>query len=470
MTTPTAAHFRLDDSVRRIGGGRVLVGGSPLRLFRLTDAGSAVIDAVESAVDIDQTPAVARLLDRFLDAGVLHPMPRLPDSGARSTGITVVIPAFCADAAVLRRLVEQCGAEGDPVIVVDDGSPEPVLPISGATVIRHDVNRGPAAARTTGVEVATTPLVAFVDTDVVLPPAWREFLLWHFQDERVALVAPRVASAPGTSVLDRYETLHSPLDLGPLPARVRSGTRVSYVPAATMVVRVDALRAVGGFDETMRVGEDVDLVWRLDEAGFGVRYEPQTTVHHRPRTSWWAWVRQRYGYGSSAASLARRHQGALAPVRVNGWSAAAWLLVLCGRPLGGASVAATTTGLLAHTLRGVPGGARAALRLAGLGHLYAGRSLASGLTRAWWPLAWLVALWSHRCRRIVLTAMIVPPAINWVRLRPPMNPLAYIAIRNLDDLAYGAGVFVGVVEERSLEAVRPDFSSWSRRRGPRRRR
>ena len=67
-----------------------------------------------------------------------------------------------------------------------------------------------------------------------------------------------------------------------ISARARPGsrplTRVAYVPTAALVVRRAALG--GGFDETMRYGEDVDLVWRLVEAGHRVRYEPAVQVAH----------------------------------------------------------------------------------------------------------------------------------------------------------------------------------------------
>ncbi|MGO4430725.1 glycosyltransferase family 2 protein, partial [Streptomyces sp. MCAF7] len=59
---------------------------------------------------------------------------------------------------------------GLPVVVVDDGSLDagPVREAAerhGARLVRHDVNRGPAAARNTGAALADTPLVAFVDSD-----------------------------------------------------------------------------------------------------------------------------------------------------------------------------------------------------------------------------------------------------------------------------------------------------------------
>src|SRR5690606_2057202 len=161
-----------------------------------------------------------------------------------------------------------------------------------------------------GLEHVTTPLVAFVDADVDTggDRRWMAPLLAHFADPRVALVAPRVVTPGGG-----YEHRHSPLDLGTAPARIRAGTRVSYVPAAALVCRTDALRAVGGFASDLRVGEDVDLVWRLDAAGWRCRYEPSVLVHHDPRPTWRAWWRQRVTYGRSAAPLAARHPGALTP-------------------------------------------------------------------------------------------------------------------------------------------------------------
>ena len=107
------------------------------------------------------------------------------------------------------------------------------------------------------------------------------------------------------------------------------------MPAAALVVRVDALRSIGGFDADLRVGEDVDLVWRLDEAGWRCRYDPRAEVDHLPRPTLAAWAAQRMSYGRSAAPLALRHPGALAPAAVSGWSAGAWGLTAAGRPVAG---------------------------------------------------------------------------------------------------------------------------------------
>lgn len=459
--------YTLDGSVRRAGEGRVLIGGSPLVLLRLTPAGADLIDRIERGEAVSAGPKTAALLDRLLDAGILHPR---HSTGPSAAEVTVVVPAFRASADALRGIVDAC-AHTAGVVIVDDASPQPIAPVAGATVIRRDVNGGPGAARTTGLEHLrdSTTLVAFVDTDVVLSDGWLDPLLAHFADPRVGLVAPRVASAgdvAAASNLVRYERAKSPLDLGPTPARVRAGSRVSYVPAAAIVCRRAALDEVGGFDAALRFGEDVDLVWRLDEAGWRVRYEPSSVVHHQPRQALTGWMRQRASYGGSAAALAERHPGALAPVRVSGWSAASWATVVGGWPIVGGVLAAGTTALLARKLRDVPDGPPLALRLAGLGHFYAGRSLASVLTREWWPLTVAAALVSKRARRAALLAAIVPALLDWRTDRPGLDLATYTALRRLDDVSYGAGVIAGAARARSLAALRPDFRSWPKT-GPR---
>ncbi len=457
--------YRLDSSWRRPGDGQLLIAGSPLRLFRLSTGGAQVVAMVEVG-EFPDTAAVHQLLDRFVDAGALHPVH--PQGPFTAADVTVVIPAH-------GRLPAQL-PQGVRVIVVDDASPVPlVLPLQHATtsrdhvmpplrttLLRHDTNRGPGAARNTGLAEVATPLVAFVDCDVVLPDGWLAPLLAHFADDRVALVAPRVEGAPGASWLARYEQRHSPLDLGGEPARVVAGTRVSYVPAAALLCRTAALREVGGFDSELRLGEDVDLVWRLAAAGHRCRYEPAAVVQHQPRGSFSALLRQRFGYGRSAAPLAARHPGALAPVRMSGWSALSWLLLATRHPLLAIGVAGGTTIALQRKLTDVP--AAESLRLAGLGHLAAGRQLAKATVRAWWPAALLAVALCRRARLPVAASFVVPALLDAARARS-VQPLLDAPLVACDEMAYGAGVWAGVLAERQVGPLLPELTNWPPRNG-----
>lgn len=440
MTT----EFSLDGSYRRYDA--MVIAGSPLRLFRLSAAGKRVVEAIEQNQPL---PAGhAKLTDRLIEAGAIHPKPG--EGQLTAAEVTIVVPAFNVAATL--------GRQASAVIVVDDASEPPLAAMADVRLIRLAVNGGPAAARNAGVADVSTRFVAFLDTDVDADDGWLDALLPHFNDARVALVAPRVMSADGSSTLAQYELARSPLDLGDQPGRIAAGTRISYVPAAAMIVRTDALRAIGGFDETLRTGEDVDMVWRLVDAGHRCRYEPAAVVHHRSRSSFAAWARQRVSYGRSAASLERKHPGAVAPLRMSGWSAAVWGLIFVRRPAAAIVVATGTIVALRRKLDDLP--ASESVRLAGLGHLYAGRQVASAITRVWWPVALLTAVFVRRARLPLAAAATIPPLLDWLHRRGPFGPVRYVGLRLADDVAYGAGVWIGAAERRSLGALAPKFTSW----------
>ena len=403
--------YRTDSSWQRFG--LVVLAGSPLRLFRLTPGGAAVASRIEEG-DKVEAPS---LTNRLSDAGAIHPLPGGPRRFTLDD-VTMVTP--------------QLGgvAHDDGRLTVDDGSNPPVI---GAAIRLH-TNRGPSAARNAARPLIDTALVAYLDADVTTPDStWLTELLWHFDDPLVGLVAPRVLG----------ET-RSPLDLGDEPARIRAGTRVSYVPGAALVVRVDALDAVGGFDEQLRFGEDVDLVWRLDDAGWRCRYDPSGSVWHEPRDSWVARLRQHAGYGTSAATLALRHPRALSPVNVNGWTAAAWSLALLGRWIPAVGLAAGSSAALVRKLPDLP--PRSALWLAIRGHLLAGRQFASAARRVWWPILLIGSIASRRCRWWLLVALATD-----VKSAPT-------------DVAYGWGVWSGMFRTHTWTPLVPRLSAWPGRR------
>lgn len=434
--------------------GSALIGGAPLKVMKLSDAGARLVGQWRDGAEVKSGTGLAA---RLVAAGMAHP--EYDPGRLRPVDVTAVIPVRDHGDRLpgLLPLLADLAA----TLIVDDGSR---VPVPGAAC-RHGSARGPAAARNTGWREVDTELVAFLDADVRPEPGWLDALLPHFEDPNVVAVAPRVRSAPGACALARYERARSSLDLGGTPAQVRPGARVAYLPTATLVVRVAALRDIGGFDEDLRFGEDVDLVWRLVARGGSVRYEPASQVVHAPRANWRSWLRQRFDYGTSAAPLARRHgREALAPLRVSRWTALAWLAAVVGRPGTGLAIAAGTAALLPRKLAplGVPAGD--ALVLALRGHLGAGRFLAEALTRTWGPVA-IPLLAATKRGRLVLALASARYLTEWARTRPPLGPGRWLAARAADDLGYGLGVWRGCLRERTVAPLVPDLSDWPGRRG-----
>lgn len=458
-----------------------VIGGSPLRLWRLTRAGAGLLRRLADGDDVVVAVGAptAALVDRLVDAGALHPDPTSLPSLHGPADVTVVIPVRDRPDELDRLLLSLRSLRdaGAALVVVDDASADGpahrrVVDDHGARYLRRDRPGGPGAARDDGIVAAATPVVLAVDSDCVVPDdagEWWDPLLRLLADERVAAVAPRVRTPTGPRLVDRYEAWRSPLDLGAGPARVSPGTRVSYVPAAAMVLRTEVYRSVGGFDPDLQVGEDVDLEWRLVSAGHRIRYEPDVVIHHPARTSLRAWLRQRFGYGTSAALLDRRHPGVVAPVRCSPWSAAGWALVAVGPrrlgPLAGAGVLVASAAALPRRLDDVQAGD--AWRLALTGHLGAGRQLAAAVLRAWWPavaLTTLVRSPLRRPARRALAAAVVVSAIGAVvEARwsdPTLGPgagAAFAVLAVADDMAYGAGVWWGCARTRSARALLPTF-------------
>ena len=462
-TLPPGFRVELDRHALVVDDAAVLFGGAPPRMLRLAPGARHLVAGRTGFAVTD--PTSAALARRLLDAGIAHPAGRPAASGPPASDVTVVVPVKDR-AAGLRRLLAALPSGLGGVVVVDDGSADAaairaVVEEAGALLLRHPSPCGPAAARNAGLAAATTPFVAFLDSDVVPEPGWLDPLLARFVDPAVGLVAPRiVALEPVQGWLGRYEAVRSSLDQGPDPALVVPKSRVAYVPSAALVVRRGAVGE--GFDERMRVAEDVDLVLRLHEAGWRLRYEPASRVAHENRIAlpeWW--LRKAY-YGTGAAPLSLRHPGAVPPMVHTTWSAAVSVLLLCGTPralLAAIVVSAGAGERLARKLPVTRSRATAA-RLIALSAIGTVTQTADAVTRHYWPLAVVACLLSRRARRTVAAIAVVEGVVDWWRRRgrdPRSRPglVGYVLARRLDDLAYGGGLWWGALRHRTVEPLRP---------------
>jgi mycofactocin system glycosyltransferase len=469
---PAGLRLRPDPGTRLLADGKVLTGGYPLRVLRLSPAGARHVEAWWSGVPVPDNPKARALARRLLDTGIAHPVPDSREPGPSPDEVTVVIPVLDR-AAELARCLTGLREQALRVIVVDDGSADPAAIAgaagrAGARVLRREVNGGPGAARNTGLAAAGTPLVAFLDSDCVPQPGWLDPLLPHFADPAVGAVAPRIVPhEAGLTWLARYEGASSTLDMGARPSIVRPGSRVPYVPGAALMVRRAAAGA--GFAEDMRVGEDVDFVWRLGAAGWRVRYEPAAVMGHQHRVRLRGWFARRKDYGTSAAVLELRHPDTVRPLQVSAWTAAAWLAALLGRPWAGVAITGAGTALLARRLARVtgegwpwpPGSSawRLAARQAAGGTLAAGRPLGSAISRTWWPVALPAAAAVPRLRLPLAGLALAPPLLDWLDRRPPLDPVRYVAARLLDDAGYSLGVWQGCAGRGTARPLLPRLGS-----------
>lgn len=190
--------------------------------------------------------------------------------------ISVVIPAHDAETHLAETLASALAQRGRfelEVIVVDDGSRDATCALAesfpGVRLIRQ-ANAGPSAARNRGIAAARGGLVAFLDADDLWTPDKLAVQL------AVLDAHPRAALVFGDCRLfwDDGEAARTMLEEYRLtPAGGGETAQIddpypslltcNYVATSSALVRKDALLATGGFDESMRLVEDLDLWLRL---------------------------------------------------------------------------------------------------------------------------------------------------------------------------------------------------------------
>jgi O-antigen biosynthesis protein len=223
-------------------------------------------------------------------------------------GISVVVCAYNAAATLDECLLAACALDYPDleVILVDDGSADATAAIAerhAVRVIRIE-HAGLGTARNEGLQAATKPIVAYLDSDAYPSREWPYYLALAFDEEPVGAAggpnvpppedppsAHRVARAPG----------------GPVHVLL-SDDRAEHVPGCNMAVKKSVLEEIGGFDPIYTAaGDDVDVCWRVLDRGYHIGFHPAALVWHHRRAGVRAYLRQQRGYGRSEALVEARH-------------------------------------------------------------------------------------------------------------------------------------------------------------------
>jgi GT2 family glycosyltransferase len=313
-------------------------------------------------------------------AALVAPLPR----------VTVVVCSYNSD-----RTLEQClrsiGELAYPdyeVIVVDDGSTDSTGEILACfpdvRAIRQP-NMGLSYARNVGLQAATSEIVAYTDSDCFVDPDWLTHLVYQLRRSGAAAVG-------GPNLTPEDGRLAACVAASPgQPTHVLVSDQVAeHIPGCNMAFRRDALQAINGFDPLFRkAGDDVDVCWRLQQAGMWITFAPGAFVWHHRRQGPRTYLKQQSGYGEAEALLAFKH-----PAKFNARGESRWRGVLYGGSCPGMRLSAPViyrgtfaTGLFQCIYR--PGPAHWATLPSTLEwHIFMVFVAVVGLF--WWP-AWLVA-------------------------------------------------------------------------------
>jgi GT2 family glycosyltransferase len=239
---------------------------------------------------------------------------------------TIVIPTYNR-VERLQRVISALEQQSYPlnafeVVVVSDGSTDGtdayLSELRSKVRVRWftQPNRGPAAARNLAVEKADGEIILFIDDDVVPEPqTLQEHARCHAQaNGDVVVLGPLLNPAVfkmSPWVRWEQETLmkqYRALERGDWSASARQ----FYTGNASLKRR--HILSVGGFDESFRRAEDVELAYRLANRGLSFVFNMQAVGRHFAERSFRAWLDAAYTYGRNDVIFARdRNQKWLLP-------------------------------------------------------------------------------------------------------------------------------------------------------------
>jgi GT2 family glycosyltransferase len=231
---------------------------------------------------------------------------RLP----RYPRVSVVVAAYNADRTLKACLesLQQLKYPDYEVVLVDDGSTDTTPQIAFLQTyvrhVRHERNLGLSAARNTGIEVASGEIIAFTDADCRTDEDWLYYLSAELMTgEFAAMGGPNLLPPEDSAVA--AAVMASPGG----PAHVMlSDRQAEHIPGCNMAFFKWVLRELGGFDAAFRrAGDDVDLCWRLQQAGYKIGFSPAAFVWHFRRSTVVDYLKQQHGYGEAEALLVRKH-------------------------------------------------------------------------------------------------------------------------------------------------------------------
>ncbi len=194
------------------------------------------------------------------------------------------------------------------IIVIDDGSTDDTLhratKHASVRCYRQD-HEGLSAARNLGANHAKGEILAYTDDDCEADSQWINWLVTAYDD-------PKIVAAGGPNIPPPASGMQEAIVAAAegAPSHILLTDRLAeHLPGCNLSIRRQALLDIGGFNPVFTAaGDDVDICWRLMDAGGQLAFVPSAFVWHRRRVSLWRYIQQQRGYGRAENILKSIHQ------------------------------------------------------------------------------------------------------------------------------------------------------------------
>jgi GT2 family glycosyltransferase len=221
----------------------------------------------------------------------------------------VVVPVYngaetiaaCMDSLLALRYPEH----RVEVLVVDngsrDGTADVLLRYDGRIVRLEESTRGPGAARNAGLRRAGGDVVAFTDADCRVDPDWLTAVVAPLEDPRVGIAGGTIRAMPPIGDVARFgEIIHD-------HRRAIEVFEPPYAITMNWASRRAVLQELGGFEERFRRAEDVDLSYRMVQAGYMLAFAPAAVVYHHNEEHLAGLFREGFQHGFHGVLALKHH-------------------------------------------------------------------------------------------------------------------------------------------------------------------
>ena len=214
------------------------------------------------------------------------------------------------------------------VYVIDGGSTDSTQAIARRyteNVIVDPEHSGLGAARNLAARLAHTRYLAYVDSDVTLPPTTLAQLLADLRKHQYAGVHAQIIAKNASTYWEWAQDQHFKLTFN------RAGPRNAIGAVTALYDRQSLMEE--NFDSTCSGAEDGEISYRLSRRGYRLGVS-EAVCYHRHRATFEAFIRQRIWYGKGTWAFFRKHRNPrmLLAALAFGPLGAAWV-VLKGKPL-----------------------------------------------------------------------------------------------------------------------------------------
>lgn len=231
--------------------------------------------------------------------------------------ISIIVPAYNSEKTIKKCIDSLLGIDyaNYEVFIVDDGSTDNTKNILSGykdkiTIIENQ-HSGPSRCRNIAASKAKGDFLAFTDIDCITGKDWIKELLRGFINDKVAAtggsqLSPQDETDFGKSVQRFFELT------GFLGGYIKKKNKkeiieVQHNPSCNVMYRKNIFLEIGGFDENLWPGEDVDLDYRLKKRGFIFKYNPSAVVYHYRPQSIRELSRMMFRYGITQGILTKRY-------------------------------------------------------------------------------------------------------------------------------------------------------------------